>query len=170
MAMPRILACLVALLLVAAFFMPYLSAKEEYRAGFEVGSFIPILKNADMDVGDLLHISKYDIGRIFVLGADEAGISKDDSITMAVLTYGAAALSVLALLWALSGRPILLILTGALVWLADHVLRNLIKGGASSYVYDHGVAYWLYPACLIALAVLAIWMLIVRTSRRFSRK
>ena len=152
-----------AALLVAAFFLPYASGTQEFRAGLASMSANPYSEALGMSNQELADISLFEYARIY--GASgERGMC--DSFAMIYLPFSAAVgvLGVLTLLFAALRKPIPVIafsaLTVALSFLLNWDFED--RGVIPSSSYDWGVARWVYLVAGIAVVALAIWQIVLR--------
>lgn len=150
-----------AALLVAAFFLPYASAVEEYRAVLGQLSENPFgLANEE-----LTDISLLEYVRIYLNAAPEAFVAVYVPLTVAPAVLGA-----LTLLFSALRKPVPAIVfsvvtlgvTSLLSW--DFEDRGVLP----SDTYDWGVARWVYLAAGVAVIACAIWQIVLRRQARKS--
>lgn len=150
-----------AALLVAAFFLPYASAVEEYRAALGQLSENPFgLANEE-----LADISLLEYVRIYLNAAPETFIAVYVPFTVAPAVFGA-----LTLLFSALRKPVSAIVfsvvtlgvTSLLSW--DFEDRGVLP----SDTYDWGVARWVYLAAGVAVIACAIWQIVLRRQARKS--
>lgn len=158
-AIAAMLTIVFAALLVAAFFLPYASAVEEYRAVLDQLSENPFgLANEE-----LADISLLEYVRIYLNAAPEAFVA-----VYVPLTVAPAVLGVLTLLFSALRKPVPAIVfsvvtlgvTSLLSW--DFEDRGVLP----SDTYDWGVARWVYLAAGAAVIVCAIWQIVLRRQAR----
>lgn len=144
-----------AILLVVAFFLPYASATEEYRAALGTLSQNPF----GLENGDLADVSLFEYARIYLNAAPEAFAA-----VYVPLTVAPAVLGVLTLLFAALRKPIPAIVFSALT-VAVTLLLNWDfedRGVIPSSTYDWGVARWVYLVAGVAVIACAVWQLVLR--------
>ena len=144
-----------ALLLVAAFFLPYASATEDYRAALGQLSQNPF----GLENGDLADVSLFEYARIYLNAAPEAFAA-----VYVPLTVAPAVLGVLTLLFAALRKPIPAIVFSALT-VAVTLLLNWDfedRGVIPSSTYDWGIAKWVYLVAGVAVIACAVWQLVLR--------
>ena len=150
-----------AALLVAAFFLPYASAVEEYRAVLGQLSENPFgLANEE-----LADISLLEYVRIYLNAAPEAFVAVYVPLTVAPAVLGA-----LTLLFSALRKPVPAIVfsvvtlgvTSLLSW--DFEDRGVLP----SDTYEWGAARWVYLAAGVAVIACAIWQIVFRRQARKS--
>ena len=152
-----------AVLLVAAFFLPYAAGTQEFRDGLSSMSLNPYSETLGMSNQDLVDISLFEYVRIYS-SSGELGMREAFSMLYTVLTAAAGVLGVLTLLFALLRKPIPVVvfsvLTVALSLLLNWDFED--RGVIPSPSYDWGVARWVYLAAGTAAVALAIWQIVLR--------
>ena len=152
-----------ALLLVAAFFLPYASGTQEFREGLGSMSANPYSETLGMSNEDLADISLFEYARIYN-ASGELGMGDAFAVIYVPLTVAPAVLSVLTLLFAVLRKPIpstvFSVLTVALTFLLnwDFEDRGVIPGSN----YDWGIARWVYLAAGVGVIACAIWQIVLR--------
>lgn len=156
-----VLTIVFAALLVAAFFLPYASAVEEYRAVLGQLSENPF----GVANEELADISLLEYVRIYLNAAPEAFVAVYVPLTVAPAVLGA-----LTLLFSSLRKPVPAIVfsvvtlgvTSLLSW--DFEDRGVLP----SDTYDWGVARWVYLAAGVAVIACAIWQIVLRRQARKS--
>lgn len=160
-AIATMLTIVFAALLVAAFFLPYASAVEEYRAVLGQLSENPFgLANEE-----LADISLLEYVRIYLNAAPEAFVAVYVPLTVAPAVLGA-----LTLLFSALRKPVPAIVfsvvtlgvTSLLSW--DFEDRGVLP----SDTYEWGAARWVYLAAGVAVIACAIWQIVLRRQARKS--
>lgn len=160
-AIATVLTIVFAALLVAAFFLPYASAVEEYRAVLGQLSENPF----GVANEELADISLLEYVRIYLNAAPEAFVAVYVPLTVAPAVLGA-----LTLLFSSLRKPVPAIVfsvvtlgvTSLLSW--DFEDRGVLP----SDTYDWGVARWVYLASGVAVIACAIWQIVLRRQARKS--
>lgn len=154
-----VLTIVFAALLVAAFFLPYASAVEEYRAVLGQLSENPFgVANEELADTSLLEYV-----RIYLNAAPEAFVAVYVPLTIAPAVLGA-----LTLLFSSLRKPVPAIVfsvvtlgvTSLLSW--DFEDRGVLP----SDTYDWGVARWVYLAAGVAVIACSIWQIVLRRQAR----
>lgn len=144
-----------ALLLVAAFFLPYASATEEYRAALGMLSQSPF----GLENGELADVSLFEYVRIYLNAAPETFAA-----VYVPLTVAPAVLGVLTVFFAALRKPIpsivFSVLTVAVTFLLNWDFED--RGVIPSSTYDWGVARWVYLVAGVAVIACAVWQLVLR--------
>lgn len=156
-----VLTIVFAALLVAAFFLPYAFAVEEYRAVLGQLSENPF----GVANEELADISLLEYVRIYLNAAPEAFVA-----VYVPLTVAPAVLGTLTLLFSSLRKPVPAIVfsvvtlgvTSLLSW--DFEDRGVLP----SDTYDWGVARWVYLASGVAVIACAIWQIVLRRQARKS--
>lgn len=156
-----VLTIVFAAMLVAAFFLPYASAVEEYRAVLGQLSENPF----GVANEELADISLLEYVRIYLNAAPEAFVAVYVPLTVAPAVLGA-----LTLLFSSLRKPVPAIVfsvvtlgvTSLLSW--DFEDRGVLP----SDTYDWGVARWVYLAAGVAVIACAIWQIVLRRQARKS--
>jgi len=164
--MPRIIALVVALIAIATFFLPYISATKEYAETIETVG----LSKAEQEMCEAAHISKSEMNNMSLFTYTKAYLLAGDllyrDVTNAYIEGGLFAsvgvLAILVALCALGKKPILMFIMNALMGGAfylinwDVVDRRIMPD--SNRVW--GIAHVLYWPLVAILAVCAIWLFI----------
>lgn len=162
--LPRIIALLVAFAAVAAFFLPYISATEEYREYIALHSDQKLFSSVDMTVGDLENMSLFAYAKVYIQGGEEifqnaAAGYFTDGIYAAVGVF-----AVFTLLAVFCKKPILAFITNAIMGFTfylvnwDIIDRNIMPD--SNRVW--GLSYHLFYPIVAIIAITAIWMFVVK--------
>ena len=173
---PHIVAVVAAVVLVAAFFLPYGSANEDYResvAGHEDAQYV---EGIDITVGDMLDISLLNYTRGNLELGDytnsETGTQAGIGYTLYAGIYIAAAvLPAIALLFAIFKKAIptaifgllTLGLTNTIHW--DFADRAILP----SSTHDWGIASTVYLVFSIVLIAAAIWLAVEKRREKARR-
>ncbi len=156
-----------ALLLVAAFFLPYAAGTQEFREGLGSMSANPYSETLGMSNEDLADISLFEYARIYS-ASDELGMGDAFATLYVPLTVAPAVLGVLTLLFAALRKPIpsvvFSVLTVALSFLLNWDFED--RGVIPSSSYDWGIARWVYLAAGVAVIACAIWQIVLRKQSR----
>lgn len=152
-----------AVLLVAAFFLPYAAGTPEFREGLASMPVNPYSETLGMSNEELADISLFEYARIY--GASgELGMGDAFAMIYLPLTAAEGVMGVLTLLFAALRKPIPVIvfsaLTVALTFLLNWDFED--RGVIPSSSYDWGVARWAYLVAGIAAIALAIWQIVLR--------
>lgn len=150
-----------AALLVAAFFLPYASAVEEYLAVLGQLSENPFgLANEE-----LADISLLEYVRIYLNAAPEAFVAVYVPLTVAPAVLGA-----LTLLFSALRKPVPAIVFSVVTLGVTSLLSWDFEGRGvlPSDTYDWGVARWVYLAAGVAVIACAIWQIVLRRQARKS--
>lgn len=156
-----------ALLLVAAFFLPYASGTQEFREGLSSMSANPYSETLGMSNEDLADISLFEYVRVYS-ASGELGMGDAFAAVYVPLMVAPAALGVLTLLFAALRKPIpsvvFSLLTVALTFLLNWDFED--RGVIPSSNYDWGIARWVYLVAGIAVIACAVWQVVLRKQSR----
>lgn len=161
---PRIIIILVALVALVAFFLPYISATEEYRSYINFNADTKPFDSVDITIGEMADMSLFTYARTYFQGGEEILRSKGSGIFYGVLMSSVALLAILIILATLGNKPILTLILDVLMagafylinW--DFIDRRIMPD--SNRVW--GISYHLYYPIAAIIAVCAIWMFIVK--------
>lgn len=152
-----------AVLLVAAFFLPYASGVDEYREALGTLSDNPYSEALGMSNEDLADVSLFEYARIYG-AAGELGIGEAFAAVYVPLTVAPAVLGVLTLLFAVLRKPIpsivFSVLTVALTFLLNWDFED--RGVIPSDMYDWGIAKWVYLVAGAVVIACAVWQIVLR--------
>lgn len=156
-----------ALLLVAAFFLPYAAGVSEYREALGMMSENPYSEALGMSNEDLADVSLFEYARIYS-AAGELGMAETFAAVYVPLTVAPAVLGVLTLLFAALRKPIpaivFSVLTVALTFLLNWDFED--RGVIPSDMYDWGIARWVYLIAGVVVIACAIWQIVLRRQAR----
>ena len=156
-----------ALLLVAAFFLPYASGTQEFREGLSSMTANPYSETLGMSNEDLADISLFEYVRIYS-ASGELGMGDAFAAVYVPLTVAPVVLGVLTLLFAALRKPIpsvvFSVLTVALTFLLNWDFED--RGVIPSSNYDWGIARWVYLVAGIAVIACAVWQIVLRKQSR----
>ena len=160
-AIATVLTIVFAALLVAAFFLPYASAVEEYRAVLGQLSENPF----GVANEELADISLLEYVRIYLNAAPEAFVAVYVPLTVAPAVLGA-----LTLLFSSLRKPVPAIVFSVVTLGVPSLLSWDFedRGVLPSDTYDWGVARWVYLASGVAVIACAIWQIVLRRQARKS--
>lgn len=151
-----------ALLLVASFFLPYVSATAPYREAMSAMPDFIVNEEADIAVGDLVDISLFEYALMY---ANAPALGESGAYLVYVpLLAAEGVLSLLALLFAVLRKPIpvmvLVVLAAGLIAILnwDFSDRGIITGER----YVEGVAHWTYLAGIVLSMASAVWLLVLK--------
>lgn len=162
--------CIVsAVALVAAFFLPYLSATPEYRESLDA---LGELASFEDGVSGYADVSLFDYVRVYgaVGEADAGAISTASSMIVAVYAIPVV-LAVLILLFSLLRKPTAMLVFGVPMFAYTFWISSLYGqwGSAGTGVYDLGVAHWVYLVAGAAVIVFAIWLFVLKHQAKKAR-
>lgn len=158
---PFLVALIGAIILIAAFFLPYQSATSEHK---EYLQSIKDEVDAELNItyGDAINISIFDCVKLYNTLGGTLG-----KIVVAIIG-SVGALSALTLLFVLLKKPIATLIFNLMTFGAFYILswdfreRGVMQNG----YYQAGVSYYLYYVGTVVVFAGAIWMLIIKIKRR----
>ncbi|MBE5769203.1 MAG: hypothetical protein E7333_06420 [Clostridiales bacterium] len=162
--LPRILAFLMALVAVAAFFLPYISATEEYSEYIAAHADEKIYSSVDVTVGDLEEMSLFTYAKVYIQGGEEIFRSAAGGYFTGGIYAAVGVFALLTALAALGKKPILTFFMNAIMGIAfymvnwDVIDRNIMPD--SNRVW--GLSYHLYYPIIAIIAIVAIWMFVAK--------
>lgn len=156
-----------ALLLVAAFFLPYASGTQEFREGLSSMTANPYSETLGMSNEDLADISLFEYVRIYS-ASGELGMGDAFAAVYVPLTVAPVVLGVLTLLFAVLRKPVpavvFSVLSVALTFLLNWDFED--RGVIPSSSYGWGIARWVYLVAGVAVIACAIWQIVLRKQSR----
>lgn len=162
--LPCIIAILAALIAIVSFFLPYISATNEFRTYINSYADEKIYSSVDLTAGDMADMSLFTYARIYFVGGEEILRSKDNGIIYGVLMSSVAGFALLIILAALWNRPVLVMILDSLMAGAFYLINwdFLDRGIMPDARRVWGISHELYHPIAVVIAVCAIWMLAVR--------
>ncbi|MCI7730706.1 hypothetical protein [Enorma burkinafasonensis] len=166
MLIARIALAVAAALLVVAFFLPWASADEEFREGAAALPDFMFYEPAGMTVADACDISLLEYAQVY------GSMEGTAWVVYMVVMYAGLALSVVALLLAVLGKPIG---TAVFAALACAVSRLLVwdfgdRGVLPSSTHDWGVVPTVYLIATAAVIALAAWLFALKRKDKAQRE
>lgn len=161
--LPGLILLLAALLHAGLFFVPYVSAAEEYRDTIDAMGDQTFTSDSDLTYADMKDISLFEYARFSVMYGETFG-SEEYKWIYGILYSSAGVIAVLMILTALAKKPILTVLLDLLGigvirivnW--DLVDRGIINENRMVW----GIAHYLYYLVLLLIAAAAVWLLVVK--------
>lgn len=162
--LPRLIIIVAAICAIIAFFLPYISATDEYRSYINSRSDEKPFDTVNITVGEMADMSLFTYAKTYFQGGEELLRSKDSGIFYGILMSSVAGFAVLIILAALGEKPILTLILDILMagsfylinW--DFVDRRIMPD--SNRVW--AISYYLYYPLAAIIAVCAIWMFVVK--------
>ena len=147
----RVVMVAAALGLVAAFFLPWASADEEYRSAAAQAPEFMYYEPTGLTVSDAQDLSLLEYAQVY--GSMEGGW-----VIYMVIMYAMAAISVLALILAACNKPIGAAVFGALTLAASRILvwDFTDRGVLPNATHDWGIASTIYLVAAIVLIAAGI--------------
>jgi hypothetical protein len=161
---PQIIALIIVLITVAAFFLPYISSTGEYAKYLEYNANEKVIDTADMTVGDMKNLSMFDYAKVYFQAGEELWHNDYAGIFYTVFIGLIGFFALLTFISALGRKPILiLIFTALMVFLFYELNWDFTDRGIMPYS-DRlwGLSYYVYYPCSILLALSAVWMFVAK--------
>ena len=169
----RIATIFVSLIVIAAFFLPFINATEDYAEYLKLHENEKVFETADITVGEMESMSLYTYAKVYFQAGEEIYGEQAAGIVYLVLIGGIGALGLISCLWALAKKPILLLLNSLLIGGAfyltiwDFTDRGIMPD--SNRVW--GISYYMIYPCVVLLIICAIWMFVEkRRAKKGNRK
>lgn len=162
--LPRIIAVILALVTVIAFFLPYISASEEYSQYIDVHADEKVHSSLDITVGDMKNMSIFTYAKVYILGGNEVFGAASIGYFIGGIYACVGVFALFTLLSALGKRPILTFFNNAVMGIAFYIVnwdiidRRIMPD--SNRVW--GMSYYLYYPLVAIIAVAAIWMFVTK--------
>ena len=152
--LPFIATLIGSLMLMLTLFMPFASAKDEYKEYLQEYSDKMYAKEINMTNGEAVHLSLFEYGRMYAAAAD-LGMAKNIAIACLVIISVFALFAILTTLFSVLKKPIAAIifdiLTFGVFLLIKWDFRD--RGVLPSNRYDWGMAEYI---CYIGIAVVIV--------------
>ena len=164
MRLPGTIAMVLALIAVAALFLPYISATEEYREYIAAYKDEKIYESSDLTVGDLEHMSLYTYAKVYIQSGEEIFRSAAGGYVTGGIYASVGLFALLTALAAWRKKPVLTFLMNACMGGAFYSVNwdILSRGIMPDSDRIWGMSYYLYYPLAGFIAIAAIWMLVVK--------
>ena len=163
-ALPRIIAIALAFVAIVAFFLPYISASEEYCKYIDAHADEKVYSSVDITVGDMKNMSIFTYAKVYIQGGEEIFRSAGAGYFTGGLYACVGVFALLTLFSALGKKPILTFLTNVIMGASFYIVnwditdRNIMPH--SNRVW--GMSYHMYYPIVAIIAVVAIWMFVAK--------
>lgn len=161
------------LILIVTIFMPFSSAKGDYKKGLEALPETVIDKELDMTNKDAVNISLFEYARIYSAAAKTGGNNEARTISIICIVLIAAfgAFAVLTLLFSLLKKPIAAIIFNLLAFIVFCVTKWDFKdrGVIPNFNYDWGIAQYICYIGIIIVMVGAVAFLVLKNKDKKQR-
>lgn len=162
--LPRIIVLITAIIAVTAFFLPYISATDEYCKYIDAHAEQKIYSSMDITIGDLKNISLFKYAQVYIQGGEEIFRSAASGYFVGCTYAAVGVFALLTILSALGKKPILSFFTNAIMGTAFYIVNwDITDRGImpdSNRVW--GLTYHLYYPLVTIIAIAAIWMYIAK--------
>lgn len=161
---PRIIAIIAAVVAFVAFFLPYISATDDFRTYINAHADEKVYSSVDVTIGDMADMSLFTYARVYLQGGEEIFRSSGEGIFYGILMFSVAGFALLVILAALGKKPVLtlifdLLMAGAFYLINwDFADRRIMPDSRRVWGISHGMYY---PIAVV-IAVCAIWMFIAK--------
>ena len=162
--LPRLIAVIVALIAIVGFFLPFISATQDYCEYMADQVDDKPFDGVDITVGEIMDMSLFKYARVYFQGGEAFFGSGGMGTFYGVLMCLIPGLALLVLLAAWREKPVLTLILDFLMGGAfyivnwDFVDRGIMPSGDRVWAIAH---HLYYPLAAI-IAVCAIWMFIVK--------
>jgi hypothetical protein len=162
--LPRLIIIIAAICAVVAFFLPYISATDEYRAYINNRSDEKPFNTVDITIGEMADMSLFTYAKTYFQGGEELLRSKGNGIFYGILMSAVAGFAVLIILTALGKKPMLTLIFDIFMagsfylinW--DFIDRRIMPDNNRVWA----ISYHLYYPLAAIIAVCAIWMFVIK--------
>ena len=162
--LPRLIAMIAALIAIVGFFLPFISATQDYREYMADQTDDKPFDGVDITVGEIMDMSLFKYARVYFQGGEAFFGSGGMGTFYGVLMCLIPGLALMVLLAAWRGKPVLTLILDLLMGGAfyivnwDFVDRGIMPSGDRVWAIAH---HLYYPLAAI-IAACAVWMFIVR--------
>lgn len=156
-----------AILLIITTFIPFASAKDEYKENLMNYPDSIYLEEVDMTNKDAVSISLVEFVKIDSV-AVEIGVSEETAIANMVVIIAFCVFAVLTLLFSILRKPIAILIFDIISFLAMQLIKYDFKdrGIIPSNSYDWGVAPVICYISIVIIAVSAVLLLIAKIKNK----
>lgn len=163
---------LVSLLVVLAFFLPYASAKADYRKILENFPQQIYMQEIGMTNADAMDISLLEFARVYGAFATSSGQIGTVGTIVVVMISLVGLFSLLTLIFAALRKPIVILIFNCLTFGAVCLLSWDFqdRGALPSNSYDFGMAYYIYYIGAALILAGAICMLVMKIQEKKQKK
>lgn len=163
---------LISLLVVVAFFLPYASAKADYRKILENFPQQIYMQEIGMTNADAMDISLLEFARVYGAFAESSGQIGAVGTIVVVMISLVGLFSLLTLIFAALRKPIVILifncLTFGTVYLLSWDFQD--RGALPNNSYDFGMAYYIYYIGAALILAGAICMLVMKIQEKKQKK
>jgi len=166
--LPRLIAMFAALAAIIAFFLPYISATDDYRSCMADQAEDKPFENVDITVKEVMEMSLFKYARVYFQGGEAIFGSSGTGTFYGVLITLIAGFALLALPAAWRGRPVPTLICGLLMGGAfylvnwDFVDRGIMPDGNRVWAI---ACHLCYPLAAI-IAICAVWMFVIKRQQK----
>jgi len=166
--LPRLIAMFAALAAIIAFFLPYISATDDYRSCMADQAEDKPFENVDITVKEVMEMSLFKYARVYFQGGEAIFGSSGAGTFYGVLITLIAGFALLALPAAWRGRPVPTLICGLLMGGAfylvnwDFVDRGIMPDGNRVWAI---ACHLCYPLAAI-IAICAVWMFVIKRQQK----
>lgn len=166
--LPFIAALIGSLMLILTLFLPFASAKDEYKEYLQEYSDKMYAEEINMTNGEAVHISLFEYGRMYAAAAD-LGMAESIAIACLVIISAFALFAILTTLFSVLKKPIAAIIFDLLAFgvflLIKWDFRD--RGVLPSNRYDWGIAEFI---CYIGIAVVIVGSILLLIAKIKNKK
>lgn len=161
---PRLIAVIVSLIAIVAFFLPFISATPDYAKYMDSRSNEKVYSSADLTVGDMKNMSLFEYAKVYAQTGKEIYRDPSAGTVYAVLIGAVGVAAIMTFLCALGKKPILIMVFSAIMGIAfylvnwDFMDRRIMPDNNRVW----GIAHAMYYPCVAILLISAIWLLIAK--------
>ena len=170
--LPRLVIVIAALIAIAAFFLPYISATDSYREYMETRADEKVYESASLTVRGMEDMSLFEYASVYAQAGKEIFRSADAGTFYAVLIGAIGVSALLILLAGAKGKPILTIfldlVMGGAFWAINWDVTDRGIMPNSNHVW--GIAYQLYYPLAVIIAISAIWLFVAKRKAKKAQR
>ncbi len=164
---PKTMAILWALLLIACFFLPHMTAKDETREVLNILDEFKVAPTSTLTYGDVMDLSLFEHALLFYQIGDDL-LEQELSGFFYTVAYAAlGVLPILILLLALGNMPGMMFFFSLLLsgdyYLIHWDLQE--RGIVPSSMYDWGIVHYMLPICTALLLIFSLYMMFSKRHR-----
>ena len=165
---PRLVAMIAAIIALLAFFLPYISATDDYRSYMADQADEKPFEGLNITVREVMDMSLFKYAKVYFQGGELFFRSGGIGTLYGVLISLIAAFALFSFLAAWRGRPILTLVCGLLMGGATYLVNwdFVDRGIMPDYNRVWAIAYHFYYPLAAVIATAAVWMLVVKRQNK----
>lgn len=165
---PKIIAAIISLILLASVFMPYSTATERYKDLLDYTPDEITQEIYNLDADDMVNLSMVEYAIIYASNSDEFFDDEFTGIFYVAFTGIVALFSLLCFIFALAKKPVIMMILNTMILavLGIQAFDQSERGNVPSRVYEWGFGFYVSAACVLLIFIFAIWLIIAKIQNK----